>query len=228
MQARRAGGSAAAWSAADAAGVARQCRTGFLEDLKEVVAHHPGDHELLLAVGGAPARARRRVPGLGVERLPVRAVGLPAAPRRDRVAARALGLHLPGGADPGNAPAAELHECRQCCSFCDRVVHPVRLHRLGLPVPLPLRRRGERAPLHGLHEQGLPRRDRRGAVRAGRAHPARLRRREDERAAAAAVPLDRGARLRRLQRGLRLREPGLLSQARARGRRRGVRPARDL
>jgi hypothetical protein len=24
---------------------------GFLEDLKEVVGHHPGDHELLLAVG---------------------------------------------------------------------------------------------------------------------------------------------------------------------------------
>ena len=37
---------------------------------------------------------------------------------------------------------------------------PVRLHRVGLPVPLPLRRRGDRPPLHGLHEQGLPRRDR--------------------------------------------------------------------
>jgi hypothetical protein len=24
---------------------------GFLEELKEVVGHHPGDHELLLAVG---------------------------------------------------------------------------------------------------------------------------------------------------------------------------------
>ena len=78
---------------------------------------------------------------------------------------------------------------------------PVRLHRVGMPVPLPLRRRGDRPPLHGLHEQGLPRRDRRRAVRAGRAHPARLRRREDDRPAAAAVPLDRRARLRRLHRG---------------------------
>ena len=57
---------------------------------------------------------------------------------------------------------------------------PVGLHRVGLPVPLPVRRRGHRPPLHGLHEQGLPRRDRRGAVRAGRAHPPGLRRREDD------------------------------------------------
>jgi hypothetical protein len=25
---------------------------------------------------------------------------------------------------PLPTPTAELHECRQCCAFCDRVVHP--------------------------------------------------------------------------------------------------------
>ena len=37
----------------------------FLEELKEVVGHHPGEQELLLAVGRAAAGARPRVPVSG-------------------------------------------------------------------------------------------------------------------------------------------------------------------
>jgi len=25
---------------------------------------------------------------------------------------------------PSAAPTSEIHECRQCCAFCDRIVHP--------------------------------------------------------------------------------------------------------
>ncbi len=46
----RGGGPRARGGAADPSRLTRRAR-GFLEELKEVVGHHPGDHELLLAVG---------------------------------------------------------------------------------------------------------------------------------------------------------------------------------
>ena len=77
---------------------------------------------------------------------------------------------------------------------------PVGLHPVGLPLPLPLRRRGHGPPLHGLHAQGLPGRDRRRAVRAGRAHAPGVRRREGHGHAAHPVPRLGRARLRRQRR----------------------------
>ena len=70
-----------------------------------------------------------------------------------------------------------------------------RLPRASLPLPLQLRRSAERRPLHGLHAEGLPRRDRHGEVRGGRAQR-RLRRHQDDRRAASPVPVPGRARLR--------------------------------
>ena len=70
-----------------------------------------------------------------------------------------------------------------------------RLHRDALPLPLQLRGSAHRRPLHGLHAQGLPGRDRRRHVRARRGRR-RLRRDQDDRRPAAPVPVPGRARLR--------------------------------
>ncbi len=59
---------------------------------------------------------------------------------------------------------------------------PRGLPRDGLQVPLHLRGRSHRRPLHGLHEQGVQRRDRLRPLPAGRARPRGLRRDQDDRA----------------------------------------------
>ncbi len=61
---------------------------GFLVELRDVVGHHPGDHELLLAVGERRLLLGRRIPGVGEQRLLQRA-GCPARGRpRRRLTAR--------------------------------------------------------------------------------------------------------------------------------------------
>ena len=131
----------------------------FLDELKDLCRNNPGEHELEL-VRGPPA----------------------AAPRR--------GYRVSSGGLPGRAGPAARHRalrrlsgaCRPRLQFCARgsIFRPPRgtarvppvllllrprrapggLHRVGLRLPLPVRRRRDRQALHGLHEQGLPRGDR--------------------------------------------------------------------
>ena len=119
---RRAGRQRGGAAAPDAAGVARRARQlpGGPQGGRLPPPRRP---RAAAGRGGAPARARRRLPGHGVERLPVRAVGPPRRLARDRVS-RGTRSTLAGWRTSPARTSAELHECRQCCSFCDRVVHP--------------------------------------------------------------------------------------------------------
>ncbi|CAA9520519.1 MAG: hypothetical protein AVDCRST_MAG45-2471, partial [uncultured Solirubrobacterales bacterium] len=101
-----------------------------------------------------------------------------------------------------------------------RVLHLLRprgasvgLHRVGLPLPLPVRRRVLGPALHGLPRQRLPRGDRRRGLRERRAHAPGLRRRADERPSHTALPHLGGARLRGRGRAVQLRQPRLLQPA---------------
>ena len=85
------------------------------------------------------------------------------------------GCHHPGMSDvaPVTTAPAEIPlrpqdevECRRCEVHCDRVVYPARLHRAVVPVRL--RVRGVGAHVHGLHAEGVRRRDRSRSVRRGR------------------------------------------------------------
>ena len=93
----------------------------------------------------------------------------------------------------GSAPRRRVPAVPHLLRQADRAA---RLPRDALPVPLQLRRRAVRRPLHGLHAEGLRRRDRRRHVR-GRRAQRRLRRHQDDRRAAAAVPVPRRARATR-------------------------------
>ena len=117
------------------------------------------------------------------------------------------------GVEPTAIPnVSEQHECRQCCAFCDRVVHPAGCIECGCEFLYLYDDEETGAPLHGLHEQGLPRRDRRRRLRGRPAHPPRLRRRQDDRPAAPALPILGRACLRRPRRRLRLRQPGFFEK----------------
>ena len=152
--------------------------------------HNPGDHELMLAVG-----ERRlllgpdfRVSANSACRAELAALmGVEIARRRLTRAVHPSIRSTLTGAWGYQTHVRTLARVPAVLRVLRPARPPVRLHRGGLPVPLPLRRRAHRPPLHGLHEQGLPRRDRRGGVRGGRAHAPRLRRREDDRPAAAPV-----------------------------------------
>ena len=61
--------------------------------------------------------------GVGLQRLPVRAVGAARRGARRRLS-RGRAVYTFRVAPVPARTSAELHECRQCCSFCDRVVHP--------------------------------------------------------------------------------------------------------
>ena len=128
--------------------------------------------------GRAASAARTRLARVGRRRLPRRAGGPDGRLAPGRVG-RPAALHWPGATRPSTHRSGAPRVPPVLLVLRPRGA-PVGLHRVGLPVPLPVRRRGDRPPLHGLHEQGLPRRDRPGAVRAGRAHPPRLRRSEDD------------------------------------------------
>ena len=83
----------------------------------------PGRPRAAARRGRAPAAARTRLARVRGRRLPSRA-GRPdrrlAPGRLSQVRPLYTGLVPPVPAPHAN----ELHECRQCCSFCDRVVHP--------------------------------------------------------------------------------------------------------
>ena len=187
---------------------------GFLEDLKEVVSHHRGDHELLLAVG-----ERRLLLGddfrvSAERRLPGRAGG-PDGRLRAWSPERPEPLYtVPGASRFTHAHAPELHECRQCCAFCDRVVHPSGCIESGCQF-LYLYDDEET----GRRFMGCMNKVFRGEIDAEMFDQAERTRHgfggvKMSGLAAAAVPRLRRARLRRLQRGLRLREPGLLRACR--------------
>ena len=174
-------------------------------------ASFPGDHELAAAVGprrllsrarttacprtapAAPSSAPSTRPRASWRRprprLHWRGCIARRAPTRSCTSAGSAALLRPGRA---TRPAASQSGCPYLYLYDDEDTRP---------------------PLHGLHAQGLPRRDRRRAVRAGRAHAPGLRRREDDGHAAAPVPRLGRARLRRQRRPLRLRQPGLLRDA---------------
>ena len=189
----------------------------FLEELKEVVGHHPGEQELLLAVGPRRLLLGPGVQGVRLERLPDRAVGAARRGACRRLSRPARYYTFRVAPIPART-SAELHECRQCCSFCDRVVHPSGCIASGCQY-LYLYDDEET----GSRFMGCMHKVFRGEIDVELFEQAErtrhgLRRREDDRPAATPVPLDRGARLRRLHGGLRLREPALLPQAGARGR----------
>ena len=184
---------------------------GFLEELREVVCHHPGEHELLLAVG-----ERRLVLGedfrvSAVERLPDRAVrastarprvvalnraaaaatlaGWRPSRRRPRPSCTSAGSAAPSATGRFTPRAASQSGCQFLYLYDDEETGRRFMGCMNKvfrgEIDVELFEQAERTR-HG------------------------LRRGEDERPAAAAVPRDGRARLRRLQRGVRLRESGVL------------------
>ena len=139
--------------------------------------------------------------------------GVPGSAREDRCA-------VVGSADGADRPP---DRCQRVPPLLDAVRprhRPRHLRRAGLPVPLLLRRPAHRPPLHGLRAEGVRDRDRRRAVRGGRAHAGRLRHRAAGRLPARPLRL-RGRAGARGPRGA-VREPPLLRLARRRPRRRSA------
>ena len=113
------------WSSGSPCRSQRDVPPSFLDDLKTVVQHHPGDHELLLLVGerslllGESVRGGRRPTG----RLP-------------RRAGRAwTGLHWARAQHGRDAGAPRVPPVLRLLR-----PHrpPIRLHSVGLPLPLPV------------------------------------------------------------------------------------------
>ena len=122
--------------------------------------------------GERPRHGGRRTGPL--RRHAVRPEGGRGAARRGRPArgtrhAPARGVKSLNGPDRPAHRGERVPPMRDVLRSRDRARH---LRRRRLPEPLHVRRPADRAPLHGLPAAGVRDRDRRRAVRRGRAHPA--------------------------------------------------------
>ena len=168
----------------------RSCSApGLVDELKAVFEHHKGEADVHLVVqprgraeplGLGDGYRVRPSSGLRAELGHVLGADALAADSPALVRARAsLDFFYAGYARP------KTGECRQCRSFCDKMVEPRGCVEMRLPLPLQLRRPAHRHPVRRLHAGGLRRQGRaRGGAGAGW-----LRRRQDDRRAAAALPV---------------------------------------
>ena len=141
------------------------CPTTFLEDLQgRCVATTPAttSSSSRWASGGCSSATdyrvspeRQHVPGRARP-----AAGHGAAPGRLSGARSAVrGTTIPR-VEASSANREELHECRQCCSVLRPGRPPVGCIESGCAYLYLFDDERDRQALHGLHEQGLPRRDR--------------------------------------------------------------------